>query len=109
MIAPPYVRILMAAAALVGAGASGALVEHWRLGNKYQAAKAARVSALNERQSKAMVEALEVTTRLQKALTAAWKANAALVAKAVQDAPKGPQWDCRQTPLPETYLENFRK
>lgn len=109
MTLPPYARLLIAAAALAGAGASGALVEHWRLGNKYQAAKAARVSALNERQAKAMVEALETTQRLTRELQAARWSNAKLVAKAAQTAPQGPEWQCRKQPLPETYLETFRK
>lgn len=109
MIVPPYAKVLVVAAALVSAGASGALVEHWRLGNKYQAAKASRVSALNERQARAMTEALETTQRLARELQAARWANAKLVAQAAQTAPQGPEWACRKQPLPESYLENFRK
>lgn len=88
----------------------------WRLGKELaemQAAgdrkEAARQTALTERQTKAMQDALGAVTAAQERLAAARRANAALVAKAAQQAPKGPQYACRDESLPEDYLEEFRQ
>lgn len=108
----PYARAIKLGAILllaVGLFAAGWQVNGWRLGAQIERKEAARQTALTARQAKAMGEALEAVTAAQARLAAERKANAALVAKAAQEAPTAPAYDCRKAPLPETYLETFRQ
>lgn len=115
----PYARwiklgaIALAAVALV---ATGWVTNGWRLGQKVAALETkverkevARQTALNERQAKAIADALAAVTRSQTALEAARQENARLVSKAAQKAPTAPQYACRDIPLPDDYLEEFRR
>lgn len=115
----PYARwiklaaIALAAAALVSAGW---VTNGWRLGKDIAELQtdvarkeATRQTALNERQQKAIGDALGAVTAAQVALTTARKVNASLVSKAAQSAPKAPQYACRDIPLPDDYLEDFRQ
>lgn len=115
----PYARwiklaaIAVATAALVSAGW---VTNGWRLGQdiarletKVERKEVARQTALNERQAKAMGEALAAVTRSQAALTDARRSNAQRVAQAAQKAPTAPTYACRDVPLPEDYLEDYRR
>lgn len=108
----PYARwIKMAAYALAAVAlvSAGWVTNGWRLGAQIAHKDAARQTALTERNAKAIHDALEAVTRSQAALDQERKANTKRVASAVQKAPKAPQYACRDIPLPEDYLEEFRK
>lgn len=108
----PYARwIKLAAIVLVCVAlfAGGWVTNGWRLGEASASKEAARQSALNARAQAAITDALGAVTRSQTALEQARKANARLVAEASQHAPTAPAFDCRNLPLPDLYLEDFRK
>jgi hypothetical protein len=108
----PYARWVKLAAVLLtclALFAAGWVVNGWRLGEASATKEAARQTALTARQAKAMQDALEAVTASQAALAAARATNAQLVRAAGQRAPTAPQYACRELPLPDDYLEAFRK
>lgn len=104
-----YAKAIAVAAAAAGIFSSGALIEHWRGGKKFAEYKLTRATALNERQQKAMTDGLTAVLSLHDELRKARKANAALVKASALAAPAAPEYACRDKPLPETFLETFRK
>jgi len=115
----PYTRYAKAAAILLaslGLMSAGWTANGWRLGEKLahlelavERKQVARQTALTERQQKAQQDALEAVSKAQERLAAERKANAKASQKAAEAAPKAPEFACRNLPLPELYLEEFRQ
>jgi hypothetical protein len=108
----PYARWIKLAAILLVCAAlfsAGWVVNGWRLGEASATKEAARQSALNARAQAAITDALAAVTRAHTDLEKARATNARLVREASQHAPTAPAFDCRNLPLPDLYLEDFRK
>jgi hypothetical protein len=113
---PTQYKAALLAAALVGSAGAGWLANGWRQGKKLEAqkaqyweAKARRGQSYSDTLAQAATAASGRITEAQAILKRARAQAQALVAEAAQNAPKGPEYQCREKPLPETYLETFRK
>jgi hypothetical protein len=111
-----WVKTAAIAAAAAGMVSAGALVEHWRMGRKLaQQAEAntqqrlREVTQLTAEQQDREAKNAAAILAAHSALKAQRAINATLAAQLAALAPKGPEFACRQLPLPEEYLEEFRK
>lgn len=107
---------VLIAAALVGSAGTGWVANGWRLGKKIEAtkveyfqAKARRGEDFANTMAQAAKTASSHITEAQALLKQARAAKALALAETAAKAPKGPQFDCLNTPLPDDYLETFRK
>jgi hypothetical protein len=109
-------KVFLILAGCGGLIATGATVEHWRMGKKVAeqaqkstAEKLVRQTALTDRQQRAMQDSLRAVLDAHAALKAERARNRELVKASVAAAPTAPEFACRDLPLPETYLETFRQ
>jgi hypothetical protein len=110
-----YKAVLIAAGA-VGLVTSGWVAQGWRMGKKIEAqradyaeAKGRRGQAYADTLAQAATLASGRITEAQALLTQARATKARALAEAAQTAPKGPEFACRDIPLPETHLETYRQ
>jgi len=109
-------KAALLAAALVGAAGAGWVTNGWRMGKRIEAQRADYFQARARRgddYQDALVKAAETantrTREAQALLSRARLAKAKSLASASQTAPKGPTFECLNTPLPDPYLETFRQ
>jgi hypothetical protein len=112
----PYRKALVLAAVAVGAGGAAWTVNGWRLGKELaevkasqQAANASRSRVYAEQRDKALGEMVDQVLEGRRTLAAVRAANARKLAELRAAQPAGAEYACRQLPLPDTYLEKFRK
>jgi hypothetical protein len=115
---PTIYRKALVLAAVAAAGASGAwAVQGWRMGKQlaeqkatYQARDIRRTNVALEDWHKAGHQAAQEVLDAKAKLRIQRQANAALLAKLqAARAQLGPDFACMDKPLPESYLETFRK
>lgn len=113
---PVKYKAALLTAALVGSAAGGWVANGWRLGKKAQAVQTDYWQARARRgedYSDTLVKAAHTASgRIQEAQALqeqARKVKTAALAEAAQKAPTAAQYACLDTPLPEDYLEVFRK
>lgn len=111
-----YAKALAVGALCASLVAVGWVANGWRLGEnvaqmeaKLAGKEAARHAALSERQARAMQDSLSAVLEANKRLQAERARNASLAKALAKSAPRGPEFACRDLPLPESYLENFRQ
>jgi len=116
---PPWVtayrKVLVLSAVAVSAGAAGWTVNGWRKGKEMAQLEAAqaqaetrRTRAVGEEWAKATAGALDTLASARRSLAQARAENAKTLAAMRAAQPQGPEYACRATPLPESYLEKFR-
>lgn len=114
-----YRRAICAAAIVTGAVGlvtSGWVAQGWRMGKKIEAQRADYAEAKGRRgqeYANTLARASEAAstriTEAQALLTQARAIKAKALAQAAQTAPKGPEFACRDLPLPDDYLETFKQ
>lgn len=116
-MSPLYTKVLIAAGIAAASASSAWAVQGWRMGQKLAEQQAAHQTKDIRRQAVALTEwnqaahksAQELMDAKAK-LRAQRLANASLLAKVQEQAAQlGPEFACMDTPLPEAYLERFRK
>lgn len=107
--------LILAAVAAASAGAAWQ-AQGWRLGRQMAKAEAAHSQAdvrrgnlANKAWADATKGAMDTLRRSKAALAAQRLANAELLRQVQLAQPKDPAYACRALPLPDTYLEQFRK
>lgn len=116
---PPWVtayrKALVLGVVAVSAGAAGWTVNGWRKGKELAELEASqaqaetrRTIAVGEEWAKATSGALENLAAARRTLAQVRADSAKRLAAMRAAQPQGPEWACRQQPLPETYLEKFR-
>lgn len=116
MIGLAKYKAVLVAAALVGSAGAGWLAQGWRMGKRIEAqradyaeAKGRRGQAYADTLAQASLAATARITEAQAILSQARAIKAKALAETAAKAPTAPQFACRETPLPETYLETYRK
>lgn len=120
MILPPWVatyrKALVLAAVATASGAVAWQANGWRLGKQLAEQQAAANAATMKRQSTSLTDwqradhqLAQVVLDAKAKLRAQRLANKALVDQVRLATPQAPEYACRAIPLPETYLEKFRK
>ncbi len=117
---PPWVtvyrKVLVLGAVAVSAGAAGWTMNGWRKGRELAQVQLAHSQAEVRRSVAVTADWVAANKATQDSLTAARELlrqertrTAARLAAMRAAQPAGPDFACRNEPLPETYLETFRK
>ena len=116
MIGLAKYKYAFVAAGAVGLVAAGWAAQGWRMGKKIEAqradyaeAKGRRGQAYADTLATAALAASTRITEAQALLNQARAAKAKALADVARLAPTGPPFECRNLPLPDDYLETFRK
>jgi hypothetical protein len=109
-------KVALIAAAFAGAAGAGWVANGWRLGKKlaaqeseYFQARARRGEDYADTLVKAAATAGETIRESQVILAHARTFKAKALAETRAKAPTAPEYGCLDKPLPEDYLETFRK
>lgn len=116
MIGLAKYKAALIAAGAVGLVASGWVAQGWRMGKRiesqradYAEAKGRRGQAYADTLAQAAMAASTRITEAQALMTQARALKALALETLAATAPQGPEFDCRNHALPETYLENYRQ
>jgi hypothetical protein len=119
LIVPPWVtayrKVLVVSAVALASGAAGWTINGWRKGKElselqlaHSQAEVRRTVAVGVEWQQATKGALDSLTQARELLQRERAKNAARQVALQAAQPKGEEWACRDKPLPEPYLQQFR-
>lgn len=111
-----YRKAIVLAAVAVGSAGAAWTAQGWRMGKQLAEQKAAHTAANVRRQAvaldawhKAAIDAGQAAWEARETLRRERLANSVALKRLREQQPLNPEYACRMLPLPESYLEVFRK